>query len=286
MSFTLGHLTEIIELKSESVFPPLRPEGSALIKGLTVFIFTLLFITPLSASDKPFIISGFDDVLRQAENTSLLRAALKILEGDKTFSGMPELYQTISRDEVAVDKFTLVSAISVWFDDRIRKFLLQSKYPSSHRYLKNWLTEWSIEDFKVTKIKEIIKVKPNRQFIVVFDNSEASLKLVETLRAEFSRNISAIYLRQVVNKDVPKGGTAFFTAFDIALNEFKSQRLNMTEVISIGNVVATEKISENIIPSYAFCHTDYNPCLELAPDLIEICVKVKKRINEICNRGS
>ena len=56
------------------------------------FILTLLLSVQLGANEKPLIISGFDDVLRQAENTSLLKATIKIFEEDKTFSGMPELY--------------------------------------------------------------------------------------------------------------------------------------------------------------------------------------------------
>ncbi len=40
-----------------------------------------------AAVEKPYIISGFDDVLRQAENTGLLKASLQIFEKDKTFVG-------------------------------------------------------------------------------------------------------------------------------------------------------------------------------------------------------
>ncbi len=222
--------------------------------------------------------------MRQAENTGLIKAAIKIFEEDKTFSGMPELYFHISREEVGKNKFVLVSAISNWFDGRIEKFLVQSNYPSNHRILRNWLTEWSIQDFKILNIRNILNEYPNKKFIVIFDNSGASLELAGTLQIEFPGKISAIYLRQVVNKSVPIGATSFFTAFDIALNEFKSQRLNVADVAAVGNAIATDKDSENIFPEYAVCPAEYNPCLEVGTDLVEICSKVKKRVMEVCSK--
>lgn len=210
-----------------------------------------------------------------------LRQPLKYLKKIKLFQ---ECRNYISRDEVGKDKFILVSAISNWFDDRIEKFLAQSNYPSNHRNLRNWLTEWSIEDFKILKIRNILNQNPNRKFIVIFDNSDASLKLAARLQIEFPEKISAIYLRQVVDKSVPIGATSFFTAFDIALNEFKSQRLNVTEVVAVGSAIATDKAYENIFPNYAVCPEEYNPCSELGPELVNICSAVKKRVLEVCSR--
>ena len=37
------------------------------------------------AVEKPYIISGFDDVLRQSENTGLFNAAIKLFAKDETF---------------------------------------------------------------------------------------------------------------------------------------------------------------------------------------------------------
>ncbi len=170
-----------------------------------LFLYLLLFAGTLAKADqKPYIISGFDDVLRQAENTGLIKASMKILEDDKGFSGMPELYHLISDQETS-PQFVLVSAISNWFDSRIDRFLQNSHFPSHRRYLRNWLTEWSIESFKIEKIKAILKEKGDRQFIVIFDNSEASINLVEEINRQFPKKFVGIYLRQVQNKKLPLG---------------------------------------------------------------------------------
>ncbi len=68
-----------------------RTEIIGLMKKI-LFLCLLLFAGTLAKADqKPYIISGFDDVLRQAENTGLIKASLKILGNDKGFSGMPEI---------------------------------------------------------------------------------------------------------------------------------------------------------------------------------------------------
>ncbi|MFL5813527.1 MAG: phosphatase domain-containing protein [Bdellovibrionia bacterium] len=247
----------------------------------------MLISSPLvKAEERPYVISGFDDVLRQAENTGLVKAALKIVEKDKTFAGMPELYQGLSREEKTPEKFSIVSAISSLFDGRISEFLADSGFPENDRYLRNWLTEWSIEDFKVSRIEKIIKNKPQRKFIVIFDNSDPSLALSEKLHEKFSENILAIYLRQVVEKPLPSSATPFVSAFDIAVNEFVADRMTSDEVLKVGSAIVQESRSELILPSYALCSTSFTHCEDVPVILQNACQQVRARIEEICRQRS
>lgn len=242
-----------------------------------------LFSINLWASEKSFIISGFDDVLRQAENTGILNSAIKILENDKTFSGMPELYTVISSRE-SIPKFVIVSAISSWFDGRINNFLINSNFPPHRKYLRNWLTEWSIEDFKINRIKEIIKEWPGRRFIVIFDNSDASILLADKLHEQFSNQIQAIYLRQVIEKDIPKSATSFFTAFDIALAEFATGRMNPNEVEIVGHAILKVQEVSMIFPAYSICPKIYRPCGKASPAMLKFCENVQGHIESLCQR--
>lgn len=249
----------------------------------TLYFFLIFSSFSVYAGNKPYIISGFDDVLRQADNTGLYNVAIKILEKDKTYSGMPELYNLISKEEV-VPKFTLVSAISTMFDRRIDKFLLDSKYPSHQRYLRSWLTEWSIENFKISKIKKIVKENSKRNFIVIFDNSDASLALSRWLQKNLPDRILSIYLREVVSKKLPKKTIPFFTAFDIALNEFMLKRMNLNQVKLVAEAILRESDVEMILPSYGVCPDDYDPCIKKQLLLKNTCVDVKNHIRGLCNR--
>jgi phosphatidate phosphatase APP1 len=248
---------------------------------LVFFAFSFLLSLNLYASSKPYLISGFDDVLRQAENTGLLKAAIKILEKDKTFTGMAELYSVISIQE-PIPKFVLVSAISSWFDGRIGSFLTENQFPEHQRYLRNWLTEWSIQGFKVEKIKEIIHSKPTREFIVIFDNSDASLSLADILHSLFPMQIKAIYLRKVVEKETPASAIPFFTSFDIALNENATGRMSIEDVKTVGLAVLKEKNVDMLFPAYALCPVKYDPCSGVHLELQELCTLVRSNVQALC----
>jgi hypothetical protein len=251
-------------------------------------ILTILLFSPslVNAEEHPYIISGFDDVLRQAENTGLVKATLKVLEKDKTFTGMPELYSGISSEENTSEKFSIVSAISTFFDGRISDFLSKSGFPENHRFLRSWLTEWSIEDFKISRIETIIKEKPQRKFIVIFDNSDLSLTLSEKLHERYPGNISAIYLRQIVEKPVPSNATPFITAFDIAANEFVAHRITSDEVLKIASTITQEHRSDLILPPYALCSTSYTRCESYPLTIQSACQQVRARVEEICRQRS
>jgi phosphatidate phosphatase APP1 len=227
--------------------------------------------------------SGFDDVLRQAENTGLLKAAMKIFEEDRTFTGMPELYTAIAGAE-ADPLFTLVSGISTLFDQRINQFLTKTKFPESRRFLRNWWTEWSIEDFKIARINQILTERPLRKFIVIFDNSTASIDMVGQIRSRFSKSVEVVYLHQVVSRDVPPGAFAYYTAFDIAVNEFLAHRMSASEVLLVGDAISKEENVESIFPTYSVCPKRYNPCPSDA-GIEDICSKVKSHVESLCARS-
>ncbi len=247
-----------------------------------IILFSVLFVGSLvKAEQQPYLISGFDDVLRQAENTGLIKATIKIFEEDKGFSGMPELYQVISKQETS-PKFVLVSAISNLFEPRIDKFLTKSNFPSNHRYLRNWLKEWSIESFKINKIREILNEKPDSKFIVIFDNSDASINLADKIRQHFAGSIVAVYLRQVQNKKLPEGANGFYTAFDVAANEYENGRLSSEDVYKVGHAILDEKDINSLIPAYAKCPSIDNLCRTRLPDIKNICLKVSEHIQILC----
>lgn len=242
----------------------------------------LLSFTANAQATRPELISGFDDVLRQAENTGLTKSAIKILEKDKTFAGMPELYQAITQDETTPVKFTLVSGISTWFESRIEKFLAETHYPKAKLSLRNWLTQWSIEKFKVKNLEKILAAHPGRSFIVVFDNSVPSLQIAETIRTHYADKITAVYLHEVTPRDQQQGTVNYITALDIALNEMNYGRLDAADVEHVAQAILKEQNPELIIPSYAYCPTDYNPCSNATAETTAICSQVQTKITDIC----
>lgn len=246
---------------------------------LVIFFFNFQAV---AQTQKPVVISGFDDVLRQAENTGLMKAAAKILEKDKTFAGMPELYQVLTSDEKTEIKFTLVSAISKWFQGRIEGFLSETHYPVAHLYLRNWLTEWSIDNFKVERLERVLSKNPGRRFIVIFDNSEPSLEIAELINNKYASKIGPVYLRETIFRKPRAGTVNFITALDIALSEYKLGRLSQAEVEKVGQAILNEKNDELVLPSYAYCPTNYDPCGNTGAEVAKTCDAVKMKIVDLC----
>src|SRR5262245_10155417 len=77
---------------------------------------------------KPFLISGYDDVLRQAENANVVRAAGRSMSESEGFAGMPELYKIMAQPTDI--PFVVVSATSRTFENSATEFLKRSGYPA------------------------------------------------------------------------------------------------------------------------------------------------------------
>lgn len=231
--------------------------------------------------EKPYIISGFDDVLRQAENTGLVKAALKIFEKDKSFTGMATLYSLISQQE-QTPHFSLVSGITHWLHSRVDGLLTQENFPSRELFLRNWITQMDLEGFKIDKISEILQKHPGRKFIVIFDNSDASLALAEQIHQQFADRVVAIYLHQVVAKKTPPTATSYYTAFDIALAEFRANRLSVAELSQVGQSILNEQSLDLLFPNYAICPEAAQSCADTSAEAQSLCESVSSHIAKLC----
>ena len=250
--------------------------------GVAVYLVaSWCFSAQLSPIAKPHIISGLDDVLRQAENTGILKSALKLFEADKTFAGMPEFYQLMAAG-APEPKITLISAISTVFQNRIECFLLSNGFPASKFYFRSWLFQWGITDFKMNTIDQIIRQNPEKRFIVILDNSSASINFTLRIQKTYPEKVSAVYLRQVVLKPVPEKASPFYTAFDIAINEYTYGRLSFADVQA--TAAAILKVSEKslIFPDYAQCPKDYEPCKGASKDSAQLCQTMKNFVRTLC----
>jgi hypothetical protein len=256
------------------------------LKWIAIRLCASLVFVSLNATagpaNAPLLISGFDDVLRQAENQSLWRAGLKLFSEDETFAGMPELYAELTR-AYGGEGFSLVSATSSIFRSRIGKFLAESGFPPSDLYLRNWTTQWSVENFKVGSIRTILGSDSTRRFTVIFDNSPPSLEMAKSIPDTFPGSVQAIYLHEIVERPLPAGATYYLTAFDIALAELKAGRLPESSARRIGQAIIGESRPERIIPKYAYCPGDYDPCTASSLETLrEVCAKVREKIAGIC----
>jgi phosphatidate phosphatase APP1 len=246
-------------------------------------ILLLLLLLPFQVhAQKIALISGFDDVVRQAENQSLVRSGLKLFSKDHTFTGMPELYSSLLKDN-GLSEFFLVSGTSSLFKGRIQKFISGAGYPACELHLRNWIKEWSVEEFKAASIQKILDQHESPNLIVIFDNSGASLQMVKTFPQAFPGKLLQMYLRETVQMSEPAGAHLFVTAFDLAVMEYQAQRLSEASVSLVGETILANSDAEKLIPAYAYCPAVYDPCAAITNvSLQSVCARVKARVLQVC----
>lgn len=182
-------------------------------RSLALALALLLASPGLAGACRPVLVSGFDDVMRQADNTGLLRAARRLLSPDLTYAGMPELYQELTCPDIE-PRMYVVSAITASLETRARTFLARAGFPSSQLYFRRWLLQWSQERFKWARIEWLLTRHAGQRFIFVLDNSPTSVRLSQRLLTSHPSRIAAVYLRETVRRELPAGATPFLTAFE------------------------------------------------------------------------
>lgn len=247
-----------------------------------VFLSTLLLFPSLKGATG--LISGFDDVIRQAEVQNWPDAALRIFSKDEGFAGMSTLYRGMTSTS-----FTVISGITKLYSSRASNFMTAEGYPAFQLEFRNWLTEWSIENFKMKRIRSVLLAAPKEEpFVFIFDNSDPSLAIAEHLQKEFPTRIAAIYLRQTVFRSMPAGTKTFITAWDIAIQENAAHRLTTAVAQTVVEDLLEEKNFERIIPTFAYCPKQYSPCDKAAPEFQARCQSLTQalaaKITQACIR--
>lgn len=249
--------------------------------GLTYSMPKILFMVILfmctTALSAQRLVSGLDDIIRESENTSLLRAGLRMTKPDRAYVGMNTLYGMLLK-RTNQQEFVLLSGMPDLFEGRVKTFLTQSQFPAVEIKLRNLFTEWSIVNFKMKKVDELIE-QNDQMLIFVVDNSETSLNFASELMKKYPRRVARIYLRQTIKRDVPAGMIPFVTPLEIALHELKNGNLSNRDVKQLLSELENEKDAEKLIPAWSYCPVDFEPC---QGGIFETCTSFTDKIRSIC----
>lgn len=200
-----------------------------------------------------------------------------MLESDEPYAGMNKLYCIVLK-RTDQKKVVVLSGMPNWFEGRIETFLKTQGFPESELKLRNVFWHWSITNFKMKELDEILKDNPEG-VVLVLDDSSASQSFFQKALEKYGSKILTTYMRQVSKQQLPSGVVPFFTTFDIALSELKSGRLSRRDLEQVLIDVVTEPIDQRLIPEYAFCPENYNPC---ADQIAVNCQRLVERIQKIC----
>ena len=235
---------------------------------------------------KPFLISGYDDVMRQTESANEARASGRSTADAEPYAGMPDLYRALADTSAAAPYAVISGTTTTVYESGVKEFLERTGYPLPQLHLRRALRDFSAEKFKYERIKEVmtgqIALQADQKFIFVFDNSNASLDLGEKLLRENAANVTAIYVRESLKGNRLANTIPIITAFEVAAHEFAAGRMTKDEVGQVASAIVREQKSTRIVPDYAYCPFDYDPCGEVRAPLLDICVSVRTKVGGIC----
>ncbi len=230
-----------------------------------------------------WLISDLDDTIKISHTKSKLITVYRGLFRSSAFAGMPELYREMLGDRK--DSFFIVSSSPPAIKKKIEYFLTKNHFNAATLVLRDWRQEKSVIRFKMKRIFQLIEQAPC-QVILVGDDTQYDPEVFRHAKKKFKDKVSAIYVRSIEGRKLPKGCVPFFTAFDVACAELAAGRLRSDQVLKVGEAVLLAEKNSRLIPRFSL-----KPPLSFIPflsavdlPLQEIWKKIQARIESMPKR--
>jgi phosphatidate phosphatase APP1/putative sterol carrier protein len=123
-------------------------------------------------------------------------------------AGMPELYRSWKEALGARVQFHVVSAGPWQLNEPLRQFAAEAGFPPFTWHMRSvdinvaHLRELTAKPyaFKVTKIRELMKLFPKRHFVCVGDSGEQDPEVYSKILSEFPDRVDAVFIRDVTEQ--------------------------------------------------------------------------------------
>lgn len=155
------------------------------------------------------VISDIDDTVIQSRVSNFLQAARTVILGNARtrlpFPGVAGLYQALRNGATGDEKNPIfyVSGSPWNIHDVITEFMDLQKIPKGPLILRDWDIGWRSlsslrrADHKDETIRNIFKLYPNLEFILVGDTGQQDPEIYSRIVHEFPTRVRAIYIRDV-----------------------------------------------------------------------------------------
>lgn len=237
------------------------------------------------------IVSDFDDTIKRSNIPdagwrTVGNAAMFL----KAYAGMPELLQEL--EEKSNGLYVLSASPSI-IEFLIKGTMKSYNIPYVDIFTRTRLTDFGSEANKIRyKLSRLTRVLDGNtdKVILLGDDVEADHKVYKMLERTHAQRIEYIYIRRVVNKEkLPDGVIGFFTAFDIAAQEYDNGRLSFLEVQRVVNAIVSleDEKMYRLLPGYAFCPTKREDFRKVSSPVLKIQERmVQNRVIDYCKRRS
>ncbi|MBT4792374.1 MAG: DUF2183 domain-containing protein [Halobacteriovoraceae bacterium] len=250
-------------------------------KSAFLLLSTLL---SLSAIGGVTIVSDFDDTIKRSN----IPAGGLVMTGNsvlykKAYRGIPTLYKAM--EENATDLYVLSASPSA-IKPFIKCTLAEYGIPYRRiftRPVSALFSESKKMKYKINRIESVMSDED--QLLLLGDNVEVDHDIYKTIKAKHPGKVADIYIRMVLNKDIPADIVKFYTAFEIAANEYQKNRLTMEQVQDVASAIldTREEKMYQLIPAYASCPTEVAQFTQVkVHELKDVASKVFEKVVTYC----
>ncbi len=243
-----------------------------------LLLIALIYVSLAGTSyAKTSIITDIDETVKRTRGESFRGLYHSILT-HKVFSGMDTLLKKTKGD------LFFVSEDYKFLEFNVEKLIKDNKLNAKGVYTRVPFAFESEHSYKYETVKRIME-SSNDKFILIGDDSGVDQDVYTQIAKDFPGRVSEIYIHVVKNeKVIMKGVTPYFTAFDIAVNEFKKKRFTKDQVVDVGRALLKEEKFHKVFPKYAHCpKSNIEIKTRNAPLIDKLIGNISKKTLDYCN---
>jgi phosphatidate phosphatase APP1 len=254
--------------------------GEQMIKLIFLLLLNVTLATTSFAKGLS-VISDLDDTLKITNSGDMSEAVMNALFSTKAFTGMPELMADM---EAYTNELNILTASPEMLNKQITKFLRVNDITYKGLYMRSF--EDMGDKFKY-KYDVVVKVlnETGDDLILIGDDGEVDQNAYAQASLDYPGRIASIYIHKVSNKELLKGVVGYYTALDIAVNEYREGRMTLSAVSSkIKEFLnSSKKEMKKYFPHFAVCPTHSGDFAPISEDEIKTgMIKVYRKISKYC----
>ncbi|MBT4792373.1 MAG: DUF2183 domain-containing protein [Halobacteriovoraceae bacterium] len=245
-----------------------------------ILIIALLLFAKISFAYDISVVSDLDDTLKITNVQSMAEAARNALFSKKAFQGMPRLLEKM---ESYSNDLYILTASPKFLNKPIKKFLSYNDILIKDIFMRSLTREADKKKYKYKSLQKILELTLGDKLILIGDNTQVDESVYLQIKSEYPDRVEAIYVRKIKDKPSAKGVFPFYTAYGIALAEYKSGRLSLVQVLDIGKSILLTKDLKQYIPKFAYCPKRKSEFPRVTVSTLALMTKqVRKKITSFC----
>ncbi|MBC77266.1 MAG: hypothetical protein CME64_14745 [Halobacteriovoraceae bacterium] len=243
-----------------------------------LLLIALIYVSLAGTSyAKTSIISDIDETVKRTRGESF-RGLYHSIMTHKVFSGMDTLLKRAKGD------LFFVSEDYNFLEFNVEKLIKENKLKAKEVFTRVPFAFESEHSYKYETVKRIMDSSKDK-FILIGDDSGVDQDVYTQIAKDYPGRVAEIYIHVVKNeKPLNRNVTPYFTAFDIAVNEFKNNRFTKDQVMEVGRTLLKEEKFHKVFPKYAHCPKTNREIKTRNVPLIERLIgSVSKKTLDYCN---